>query len=172
MSTIDLVLEHASNVKWLLNDGSFDNAIRTKDGLTRIIGYTLHGSNIGVGETAIAEVSGRGAKVMHAQLVDRNAETIVTALNGIATGIEDTNACKDMDIAFDGNSLYIYLGSSQKNFSWQIYTLGGQLIDQGTTAQTNGNIIRLNSPISNEQQVIVRITADGNSITKKININR
>jgi len=65
---------------------------RQTNGRTRLIGYSLSGATLPVGETILGKTPGRNTCIVRAQLSDSEAKEISVALDGEATGIAATPA--------------------------------------------------------------------------------
>ena len=100
------------------NIGAVSNALRRLGftystnrvgSVTRIVGYSMNGATIPVGETEICTLNAGNAQITQVVLSDTNADAIATAIEGAATGIES-------------------LTTPSPRGEGSIYTLGGQRI--------------------------------------------
>ena len=60
---------------------------RQIDGRTRLIGYSLSGATLPVGETVLGKTPGRNTRIVRAQLSDSEAKEISVAIDSEATGV-------------------------------------------------------------------------------------
>ena len=88
VATFDITLRSSESVNVLksLEQAGFTCAVRHDKGSTRIIGYSMKGATLPVGETAIARTTGN-TKVIRSVMADSQAQRITVALDNQTTGI-------------------------------------------------------------------------------------
>ncbi len=90
VAAFDVTICNAGQVRPLasLRQAGMELSMKTQaDGSVRLIGYSLSGATLPVGETAIAAVSSHDAAVSRAQLSSEDAQEIGAVLNSMPTGI-------------------------------------------------------------------------------------
>lgn len=88
VATFDITLRSSEPVSVLksLEQAGFTCAVRHEKGSTRIIGYSMKGATLPIGETVIAQTTG-SAKVSRSVMADSQARRIIVALDNQTTGI-------------------------------------------------------------------------------------
>lgn len=88
VATFDIVVRSSEPVTVLksLEQAGFTCAVRKDEGRTRIIGYSMKGATLPVGETILARTTGN-AEVSRSVMADSQAKRITVALGNSATGI-------------------------------------------------------------------------------------
>ncbi len=91
VATFDITLRSSESVNILksLEQAGFTCAVRHDKGYTRIIGYSMKGATLPVGETAIARTTGN-TKMIRSVMADSQAQRITVALDDQTTGIAPT----------------------------------------------------------------------------------
>lgn len=88
-----------------LEELGFDLRSRSKDGKTRIVGYSLRGATLPVGETPLCDILQGATTLTAGVLADSEAESVNVRLADIATGI---NGMGNGDGATDNGTDVIY----------------------------------------------------------------
>ena len=173
IAAMDIAIENAKDVKWLLNDIDYDFTINRQKDYIRIIHYSMAGKDIKAGETVIAEATGHNIIILNADVVSKNGNPIITTYNNTTTGIEETSSCKDTNIKVSADATGINIMSNQpaKDLMWTVYSVGGNLLGKGFTDLTSGSN-SLNCNLTGESQIIVRLSNDNINVTKKVSITK
>lgn len=142
---------------------------QTENGV-HIIGYSMSGSVLSEGTTAIATLSGINPSVVHAMLSDKNAEEIPVQINQNYTGMSQVTA--DMDIIANAEGIMLIANENLSNVVWNLYSLSGNMVDKGELQNISaGRYLLHSSEDLRGLTWIVRVKAQGKKeITKKINI--
>lgn len=176
VAAIDLVIDCAGETCWLVSGSDYDFIVRNDGDRTHIVHYSMSGKTIKAGATAIAEVKGGGAAVRTAKLVDKQAQQVSVGLG--SRNLTSKFPTEAGDWA-DGIRLYcrcgrLYVSSSQpvSQFRWSVYALDGTLLAEGSTPQLTAGTHALDYHQEGQRQVVVRLTGDELSLTKKISITK
>ena len=127
VAALDITLN--GNVTWDI--AKYGLVTTTKD--NHIVAYSLNGSTIPAGETAIAMASESIPEVLNAMLSDTDAQEIRVGYSapGIITGL---NSIKPADVnvmAADGGRVLIKLPQPLTDASWAVYSVNGRLVASG-----------------------------------------
>ena len=140
------------------------------DGGVHVIGYSMNGAILPVGETVLGTLDGSKLMVSYAMLSDKDAKEIPSVTNQSVTGVSHVNA--DMTIVANANGIMLRTANTIENLSWSVYDMGGSLIDEGLmTDVPAGNYTLCNRNNLAGQTWVVKVKAnDDKEMTKKINI--
>lgn len=141
-----------------------------KDGGVHLIGYSMNGATLPVGETVLGTLDESKPMVSYAMLSDKGAKEIPSVTNQSVTGVSHVNA--DMAIVANANGIMLHTANTIENLSWSVYDMGGSLIDEGLmTNVPAGNYTLCNRNNLAGQTWVVKVKAnDDKEMTKKINI--
>ena len=133
---LTLFTSHFSLLTSELKELGFTCRSNSKDGITRMIGYSLSGETLPIGKTAICEDVQGGAEILSAVLSDANAEEIPVRLSK-----GETTAIKAVE-----NSERIMVNSA--------YDLQGRRIANVQSSIVNGQSLKKGLYIVNGKKVV------------------
>lgn len=170
IAALDIAIENANDVKWLMNDVDYDFSISKQNGYIRVIHYSMAGKDIKAGEYVIAESIGHNMFILKADLVGKDGRLVKTIINGTGTGIEDFSS-ENANIRISANITGVNILASlpMKNLEWVVYGLNGNMLGKGISDLSSG-LNSLNCNLAGESQVVVRLSNDKINITKKVSI--
>lgn len=135
-----------------------------------LIGYSMNGVTLPVGETVLGTFNGNKPIVAHAMLSDKSAKEIPAVFNKTITEIGHVDA--NMSIVANADGIVLHTANTFDNISWSVYDMSGKLIDEGILT----NVLAGNHTLYSQANLagktwIVKVKADNNKeMTKKINI--
>jgi hypothetical protein len=149
--------------------GMVCDARQTDDGL-HIIGYSMGGATLPVGENILGTVFGNQPNIIYVMLSDKAATEIPSISNETITTAESVNA--DLAISASANGIVLHTTNHYETLSWCIYQMSGSLIDEGSLINVSaGDYILYNHGSLREKTLIVKVNASGNKeMIKKIYI--
>ena len=171
IAAMDIAIENAQDVKWLLDDAGYNYTINKKNNYTRIIHYSMGNKDIKAGETVIAEVTGNSLNILKADMVSKDGTPVRAFGNGEFTDITDVPLARDYQISADITGLTIQNVQSSQKLQWEVYSIGGLLLGKGMTDLSVGtNTIGCN--LAGENQIVVRLYSESANMTKKVSVNK
>lgn len=141
-----------------------------KNGRIHLIGYSMNGVTLPVGETVLGTFNGNKPIVAHAMLSDKSAKEIPAVFNKTITGIGYVDA--NMSIVANADRIVLHTANTFDNISWSVYDMSGKLIEEGILT----NVLAGNHTLYSQANLagktwIVKVKADNiKEMTKKINI--
>lgn len=170
IAALDIAIENAKDVRWLLDDVDYDFIIDKQKEYIRIIHYSMAGKNIKAGEKVIAEITGQSVNILKADIVNKDGILVKTACMGTPTSIEDTSSdISDINVSANISGVNIMSSQPMANLKWAVYSIGGNLLGRGVSDLSSG-ISSLHCNLAGESQVIVRLSNNNINITKKVSI--
>ena len=170
IAALDIAIENANDVKWLMNDVDYDYSISKQNGYVRVIHYSMAGKVIKAGEHVIAKSIGHNMNILKADLVGKDSRLVKTIINGTATGIEEVSSDNtNIRISANITGVNILTGLPLTNLEWAAYSLNGNMLGKGNSNLSPG-LNSLNCNLAGESQVVVRLSNDKINITKKVSI--
>lgn len=170
IAALDIAIENANDVKWLMNDVDYDVSISKQKGYVRVIHYSMAGKDIKAGEHVIAESTGHNMNILKADLVGKDGHLVKTNISGAATGIEEVSSDNtNIRISANITGVNILTGQPMTNLEWAVYGLNGNMLGKGISDLSSG-LNSLNCNLAGESQVVVRLSNDNINITKKVSI--
>lgn len=138
------------------------------DGGVHVIGYSMNGAILPIGETVLGTLDGSKLMVSYAMLSDKGAKEIPSVTNQSITGVGHVDAY--MTIVANANGIMLRTTNTIENLSWSVYDMGGSLIDEGLmTNVPAGNYTLCNRNNLAGQTWVVKVKAnDDKEMTKKI----
>lgn len=172
ITALDIAIENAKDVKWLLDDVDYDFSISKQKDYIRVIHYSMAGKDIKAGETVVAEVSGDNMGILKADLVCKDGHLVKTISGGSSTGIKElSNENSNISLSAYTAGVNIITNQSMGNLQWAIYNIGGKLLGKGISNLSSGsNTLYCN--LVGENQVVVRLSNDKINITKKVSVSK
>lgn len=171
VAAMDIAIENAVDVKWLLDDAGYNYTVNKKSGYARIIHYSMGNKSVKAGETVIAELTGSGLSILKADLVSGDATPLKVFVNGRSTAITDVPLTNDCQVYADAAGLTIQNVQTSQTLQWEVYNLGGLLLGKGRADLSAGtNTIECN--LTGENQIVIRLFNESVNITKKVSINK
>ena len=163
VAAFDLTLSGtADDVIWLLGDLGMQCSVSHDGTTTRVIGYSLAGFTLPIGQTKIAHV-GNGF-VVCADLVDSDALELPVALNVTPTHI--ASARTGLDLSARGGAVRLWTEQPQENVVWSVCTFSGKLLGKGVIDRLpTGSTILCVIP---DIPVIIRVVSEQGIIIKKV----
>ena len=172
VAAIDIAIENADDVKWLLNDFDYDYSVSKKDNYVRVIHYSMAGKEIKAGETVVAEVTGSDLHILKADLVKKNGQPVKATATGAATGISEVSGHDtNIKIYADASGMKLKTNQSLSNVKWAVYTIGGTLLGSGVSNLTAG-LNSLECNLTGENQVVISLSNENMNVTKKISVTK
>lgn len=121
----------AEDLNWLLPEG-FTVQTKEKDGVTRILVYSLSGAEIPVGESVLATTNlNKNARLVSALLADSRARKISAQLNGNITAVETLNDETACICKWDNGQLQLTTTHPMTQVRWKLVTATGQIVTEG-----------------------------------------
>ena len=143
---------------------------RAVDGGWHIVGYSLSGGLLPVGENIIVSVEGGEPVVEYVMLSDKNASEIPIIISETVTAINPLD--DGMDVEANSQGIVLHTSHTLDQFSWSIYDLSGSLMHMGEASNVlAGSHLLYHRDNLRGKPLIVKVKADGGKeIIKKIMI--
>ena len=154
---------HSLNITDALKDlGMVCSTRNTANGI-HIVGYSLSGGCIPIGETTIATFNENNVNISAAVLSNSKAERMKVSLVPQTTGIGDIQTNTSYIKLVDGK-IIINTDDNNDCVKWQVARPDGRLIDSGIISNAGRHTLEINE----KGVLIITIDINGNNITKKI----
>ena len=167
VAAMEIVVKASTDFKWLFDDTKFSYRIKDKNGYFRIIVYSLDGNCIKPGEIILASALSSGMDIISAELVDIDAHHIPLAI-GHTTSIEHQPTDTSLVLQANQNGMHVTLSHPVQQLRWWIYSIGGQLIATGNMSNLSAGTYQLECNKNSASQVVIKLEADGNSVSRKM----
>ena len=171
VAAFDIVVGNASGlyVSNRLESLGMACATRTVGGTAHIVGYSLSGGTLPVGETTVATLQGNGMSVAKAVLADKRAVLVPSSLNATPTGIGGTQG-GEASVGMSGGRIVVNAGGTQGDTRWTVASPDGRVLGKGILPanSVDSHVLDVDVP-----GVVVVTLENGNAkITRKITNNR
>lgn len=172
VAAFDIIVDNASSlsVSDHLSVLGITCATRETSQGTHIIGYSLTGGTIPVGDTTIASFKGIGHSVSSAVLADVQASNISVAMNAETTSVGNI-LTNPLDATFINGKLVVSTDSAVRDIEWIATALDGHLLGKGTVSGHSGTST-IDLDVDGNGVIIITLKSNDMKLTKKLINNR
>ena len=166
VAAFDIRVTHAAlqSLSAALSQNGIICSVTERGDAFHVIGYSISGGLLPVGDTPIATLSGASATVTSAVLSDEQAAKVATTCNTSPTGIF-TLAQKHIDIRSSSQGIAV-VSAEDGIVSWRVTTTDGRLVGQGELPVRSSVASHIALP--RHGMFIVTVQTAQESVTQKV----